>query len=108
MVAPLVLDIEWREVRFSDGRSERLSPTSMNILRALLEARGKPVSFAALAESCGWGEGWEYEEVSGALKVYVSRLRKAIGRDAIKTVTNFGYGLDPKMFPACPTCGRAR
>lgn len=68
----------------------QLSPIEMRILELLILKRGKTLSAMEMYESV-WGSHDEDITFSDALKVHMSRLRKKIGEEIIKTIPGFGY-----------------
>jgi len=71
-----------------DGSPLHLSARELVVLDALLTNRGRVVSKGQIEDRMA---GWESEFESNTVEVYVSRLRKKIGHDMIKTVRGLGY-----------------
>lgn len=72
------------------GETLEVTPREHELLAALIEAQGRPVSRERL-ERLVFGNGDRVE--SNAIEVHVHKLRKLIGRDRIVTVRGFGYKL---------------
>ena len=86
----IVLDQVERRVTV-EGRALDLSAREFDVLRALLQAAGEIVERRTLLSQI-WGyEG--FEPRSNPVEVYVSSLRKKVGRDRIETVRGRGYRL---------------
>ena len=83
----LVLDPSTREVRL-DGAPVTLSTREFEILHALLEHPGRPVSRVRLEERL---YGWANQVESNAVEVHVHALRKKLGAEWIKTLRGVGY-----------------
>jgi two-component system response regulator QseB len=85
--AGLVLDPATHEVSV-DGASVSLSAREFEILHALLEHPGRPLSRTRLEERLyGWGD----EVESNAVEVHVHTLRRKLGARWIKTLRGVGY-----------------
>jgi Tol biopolymer transport system component/DNA-binding winged helix-turn-helix (wHTH) protein len=85
-VRPAALELEW------DGQVTSLEPRVMQVLVALVRAKGRPVSRDELIDLC-WGGRIVTE---GALNRCVAQLRKALGegsRVRIETIPKVGYRL---------------
>ena len=76
-------------VRRPGGGADR---TGMGLLECLAQRDGTTLSKAQLEEAL-YAFGAEIE--SNAVEVYVSRLRKKLGANAIRTVRGLGYRLEP-------------
>ena len=75
----------------ADGRRIELSAREFDVVRLLIAAGGEVVDRNALLSRV-WGyEG--FEPRSNPIEVYVSALRKKLGRDRIETVRGRGYRL---------------
>jgi two-component system copper resistance phosphate regulon response regulator CusR len=86
----LVLDLLDRRTSI-DGRTIDLSAREFDVLRLLIRAAGEVVDRRTLLSQV-WGyEG--FEPRSNPVEVYVSSLRKKLGRDRIETVRGRGYRL---------------
>jgi two-component system, OmpR family, response regulator QseB len=85
--AGLVLDPATHEVSV-DGEPVSLSAREFEILHALLEHPGRPLSRTRLEERLyGWGD----EVESNAVEVHVHALRRKLGPRWIKTLRGVGY-----------------
>ncbi|MEM8576847.1 MAG: response regulator transcription factor [Pseudomonadota bacterium] len=73
------------------GRPVELSPLAFQVLMLLLERSGRLVSKDDLAENL---YGWDGNAESNTVEVYVSQIRKRLGRDLIRTVRGVGYVID--------------
>jgi phosphate regulon transcriptional regulator PhoB len=78
------------------GRPLSLTPKEFDLLRALLEARGRVLSREFLLDRV-WGYARAGEIESRTVDVHVRRLRAKLGAEGerILTVKNVGYRLDP-------------
>ena len=86
----LVLDLLDRRTTV-DGRTVELSAREFDVLRLLIRAGGDVVDRRTLLAQV-WGyEG--FEPRSNPVEVYMSALRKKLGRDRIETVRGRGYRL---------------
>lgn len=71
-----------------DGIPLSLKPYEFNVLCILLENQGRCLSKDQIAEKMyGWDEGAE----SNTIEVYVSSLRRKLGKEYIKTIRGLGY-----------------
>jgi phosphate regulon transcriptional regulator PhoB len=79
------------------GQPLTLTPKEFDLLRALLEARGRVLSREFLLDRV-WGYARADEIESRTVDVHVRRLRAKLGAegDRILTVKNVGYRLDPE------------
>lgn len=85
--AGIAVDPAERLVEF-DGETVALTAREFAILEILVRNAGRFVSRARLEEGIySWGE----EVGSNTVEVYVSRLRKRFGSDAIETMRGVGY-----------------
>ena len=76
---------------FYCGEEVELTKNEFNVLRTLIERAGHPVLKSFLGDSLySWGE----EVSSNTVEVYISRLRKKIGKENIKTIHGLGYKLE--------------
>ncbi len=73
---------------FRDGREIRLTSREWALFDALLSARGRVLSKAALEERLF---AFENEIEGNAVEVYVSRLRAKLGAEVIETRRGLGY-----------------
>jgi DNA-binding response OmpR family regulator len=86
------MDPSTRAVTFQ-GNQVTLGSNEFSVLEALLSNIGRVLSRAQLEESLyGWGEGVE----SNTIEVYISYLRKKLGKGLIRTVRGIGYTI-PKL-----------
>ncbi|HKZ07478.1 MAG TPA: response regulator [Methylomirabilota bacterium] len=78
------------------GQALSLTPKEFDLLRALLEARGRVLSREFLLDRV-WGYARADEIESRTVDVHVRRLRAKLGPEGqrILTVKNVGYRLDP-------------
>jgi two-component system, OmpR family, phosphate regulon response regulator PhoB len=78
------------------GQPLALTPKEFDLLRALLEARGRVLSREYLLDRV-WGYARAGEIESRTVDVHVRRLRAKLGAEGerILTVKNVGYRLDP-------------
>ena len=78
------------------GQALTLTPKEFDLLRALLEARGRVLSREFLLDRV-WGYARAGEIESRTVDVHVRRLRAKLGGEGerILTVKNVGYRLDP-------------
>jgi len=83
----LVLDLAAHEVRL-DGAPVALSAREFELLHALLEHPGRPLSRARLEERL---YGWAGQVESNAIEVHVHALRKKLGPEWIRTLRGVGY-----------------
>ncbi|WP_141508290.1 winged helix-turn-helix domain-containing protein [Ramlibacter sp. WS9] len=83
---PFRLDAGGR-VLYRDGERVALTPKAVDVLVALVEARGRPVTKDELLQSV-WA-GVVVEE--GSLTSHISQLRKALGEGLIETLPKRGY-----------------
>jgi len=83
----LVLDPAAHEVRL-DGVPVVLSAREFELLHALLEHPGRPVSRARLEERL---YGWADQVESNVVEVHIHSLRKKLGAEWIKNLRGVGY-----------------
>ena len=86
-VAGYEVDLARRTVRGPDGPVD-LGQREWVILETLLQARGGVVSKSRLEDRL---YSFDAEVESNTIKVYVSRLRKKLGRDSVETLRGLGY-----------------
>jgi two-component system OmpR family response regulator len=86
---PLEIDLAGRSVR-RDGAPVALTAREWALFETLLRRPGRLVSKASLEETL---YAFDDEVESNAIEVHVSRLRKKLGRAAIKTERGLGYRL---------------
>ena len=90
-VGSIVVDPAERRVEF-EGEPITLTAREFAILEILVRNAGRFVSRARLEEGIySWGE----EVGSNTVEVYISRLRKRFGGDAIETMRGVGYRMAP-------------
>jgi len=71
-----------------NGKDIILSSTELRLFEVLVAGRGRMLSKAAIEERLyDWNAGIE----SNAVEVYVSRLRRKLGKDVIRTARGLGY-----------------
>ncbi len=87
----LVIDQAARKV-WAGGSEVELTAREWALLECLAQRAGATLSKAQLEEAL-YAFGAEIE--SNAVEVYVSRLRKKLGADTIRTVRGLGYRLEP-------------
>lgn len=85
------IDAARRIVR-ADGASVPLSAREWAVLERLVTRPGAIVTKAEIEDSL-YAFGSEVE--SNAVEVYVSRLRKKLGRDLVQTIRGLGYQVQP-------------
>ncbi|WP_339107038.1 response regulator transcription factor [Thioclava sp. GXIMD4216] len=78
----------WREGTTGEGKEIRLTSREWSLFEALLAARGRILSRAALEETL-----FAYDDSveSNAVEVYISRLRGKLGAEVIVTRRGLGY-----------------
>jgi DNA-binding response OmpR family regulator len=86
-VGPVQIDLSRRQARVGTS-AEALTAREWAVVERLLLRRGAIVTRAELEESL-YAFGAEIE--SNAVEVYVSRLRKKLGKDFVRTVRGLGY-----------------
>jgi len=65
-----------------------LSPSAFDILKTLMENKGRVMSRARLEKSM---YSWKDEIDSNAIEVYIHQIRKKLGSDLIRTIRGIGY-----------------
>jgi two-component system, OmpR family, alkaline phosphatase synthesis response regulator PhoP len=87
----LEVDFDRHEVRVN-GKFRELAPREFQLLKLLIDAKGKVLSRDHLLE-CIWGVDKGMEVSTRTVDQHIARLRrKLLGeRERIVTVTNFGY-----------------
>jgi len=75
------------------GEVVLLSAKEMAVLEALMSRAGRFVSKSRLQESL---YDWEDEIESNTIEVYISRLRKVLGKEFIETLRGVGYRVSEK------------
>ena len=86
-IGPVELDLARRVIRVA-GEAVTLSAREWAVLERLVSRPGAIVTRPEIEESL-YAFGAEIE--SNAVEVYVSRLRKKLGRDLVRTVRGIGY-----------------
>ncbi|WP_395812945.1 response regulator transcription factor [Devosia sp.] len=89
--AGLTVDIG-RRVATIDGKPADLTAREWAVLERLFARRGAVVTKSEIEDSL-YAFGAEVE--SNAVEVYVSRLRKKLGKDFVKTIRGLGYQVNP-------------
>lgn len=87
----LRLDLSQKKV-FKAGSELKFLLKEFQILELLMQNQGIAVSRLNIIEEIWWGEAGFEED--GKLDVYVSTIRKKIGKDAIETIKGFGYRMN--------------
>lgn len=88
----ICLDRERMEVR-QEGRRVELGQTEYQILRILMENKGRTVTRQSLLEQV-WDSGGNYVN-DNTLTVAVKRLREKLGSpESLRTVRSFGYRME--------------
>jgi len=85
----LEIDLASRSILSPDGRID-LSQREWAIFEALLQRPGSIITKAQLEERL---YAFDSDVESNTIEVYVSRLRKKLGRDSIETLRGLGYRL---------------
>lgn len=88
-VGEVTFDLDTRRCRRS-GTEIELTAKETDVLLILLRAHPTVVSRSEMLIG-GWGI--DFEGDPGTVDVYVNRLRKKLGRDAIRTVRGVGFGV---------------
>ncbi|WP_035985011.1 response regulator transcription factor [Leptolyngbya sp. KIOST-1] len=86
-VGDIVLDLRQRQVRKA-GQLIELSTREFTLLELFMRRHQEAISRAELLSEV-WG--YDYDESSNVVDVYVGYLRKKLGARAIETVRGFGY-----------------
>ncbi|MGE0023342.1 MAG: response regulator transcription factor [Hyphomicrobium sp.] len=89
-IGPIEVDQAARRV-WRDGEEQALTAREWAVLECFLGRLGTIVSKARIEEAL-YDFGAEIE--SNAVEVYVSRLRKKLGSEAIRTLRGLGYRMD--------------
>jgi two-component system, OmpR family, alkaline phosphatase synthesis response regulator PhoP len=87
----LEVDFDRHEVRVN-GKYRDLAPREFQLLKLLIDAKGKVLSRDHLLE-CIWGVDKGMEVSTRTVDQHIARLRRKLAgeRERIVTVTNFGY-----------------
>ena len=85
------VDFERHEVRVH-GKFRKLAPREFQLLKLLIEAKGKVISRDSLLEKI-WGYDKSMDISTRTVDQHIARLRRKLlsERDRITTVTNSGY-----------------
>ncbi len=83
----LAVDLAGRSIRSAEG-AVNLGQREWVILETLLQARGAIVSKSRLEDRL---YSFDAEVESNTIEVYISRLRKKLGRDSVETLRGLGY-----------------
>jgi DNA-binding response OmpR family regulator len=83
----LVVDFSGHTVHL-DGTPLAVTQREFDVLRILLEEQGRCLSKDQIAEKM---YGWDDEVESNTIEVYVSALRRKLGKEYIRTVRGLGY-----------------
>lgn len=83
------LDVDFKgNTATLDGIALPLTHREFDVLRILLEEQGRCLSKDQIAEKM---YGWDDEVESNTIEVYVSALRRKLGKEYIKTIRGLGY-----------------
>lgn len=83
------LDVDFKgNTAMLDGVALPLTHREFDVLRILLEEQGRCLSKDQIAEKM---YGWDDEVESNTIEVYVSALRRKLGKEYIKTIRGLGY-----------------
>ncbi len=88
----LTLDPARKQVKL-DGEPVDLHGQAYRLIMLLLERRGHIVSKSDIEQVL---YGWENGADSNTVEVYISQLRRKLGRELIRTVRGMGYVIDPE------------
>ncbi len=88
---PLTLDTRAGRVAV-DGNPVKLTSHEYRLLSYLMHHQGRVVSRSELTEHM---YDQDFDRDSNTIEVFVGRLRKKLGVDAIQTIRGLGYLLDP-------------
>ncbi len=84
----LTMNLSDREVFYDDKLIEDLTAKEFTILETLMRNKGRIVTKQRLLESC---TNWGGDITLNTIEVYISRLRKLTGHEAIETLRGVGY-----------------
>lgn len=87
----LEIDLEAKKV-LKNNEEIKLTIKEFNILEILLNNIGIAISRTAIIEELWWGDS--LFEWDGKLDVYISNIRKKLGKDFVETVKWFGYKIE--------------
>jgi two-component system OmpR family response regulator len=85
----LSLDPATRAVR-KDGREVELTAMEFSVLHLLIREPGRVFTRTEIIESV---YDDDYDGMSNTVEVFLSRLRKKLGKETIRTVRGAGYAL---------------
>lgn len=90
-IGGIEIDFERHDVRVR-GKAIKLAPREFQILKLLIEAKGKVLSREYLSK-CLWGDDESFEIDIRGVDQHIARLRRKLlsERVRITTVSNFGY-----------------
>lgn len=88
---PVQVDAARCEVKVN-GKDKALSPKEFQVLLKLLEAKGTIVTRADVLHNV-FGYAKVDDIMSRTVDQHIARLRRRLGVDCIRTVTNRGYAL---------------
>jgi len=84
----LEMDLAARTVLFAGEKVDNLTAKEFAILEMLLRNKGRFVTKQRLLDG---STSWDEEVESNTVEVYISRLRKRFGHEAIETLRGVGY-----------------
>ncbi|MBT4486236.1 MAG: response regulator transcription factor [Rhodospirillaceae bacterium] len=82
------LDLQQHEVMDADGKAVDLTPAEFAVLAILHQAAGRPLSRDELVDAVSTGDG---PLSLRAVDILISRIRKKLGKDIVKTISGIGY-----------------
>lgn len=88
----LTIDFNGHTVQL-DGKSVSVTQREFDVLRILLEEQGRCLSKDQIAEKI---YSWNEEIESNTIEVYVSSLRRKLGKDYIRTIRGLGYLMEKR------------
>lgn len=88
----ITLDLTGHSLQRGD-RAIELTPREYDVLRILLESQGSCLSKGQIAERM---YGWDEEIESNTIEVYVSALRRKLGKEYIRTIRGIGYLMEKR------------
>ncbi|CCK76068.1 transcriptional regulator [Oleispira antarctica RB-8] len=88
--AGIYLDEDKQQACLESGECLTLTATEFSMLKTLMLHSGKMVSKQLLLESC---YDWQEEKSENLVEVYIRKLRKKLGKQAITTYRGQGYML---------------
>jgi DNA-binding response OmpR family regulator len=87
----LKIDLEAKKI-LKDNEEIKLTIKEFNILEILINNIGIAISRTAIIEELWWWDS--LFEWDGKLDVYISNIRKKLGKDFIETIKGFGYKIE--------------